>query len=493
MAPTTDELYQNFMASTAANTAANERARRELRRLLSSSNKLPEQQSPLQLLPIGEMELRLQLIEQLEDYWHQNFTYLTRVPQNQYRALNDFEVSALLQMDLNSLRYRLEDRPEGLKTILGLLQSVPATLKIFATKKLSNNDTATAGAALGGDAVFEPEPVSESSASERTTERRKTKFEASGKARRNSFYTDKRQQLDQNRCVITGTRDPEVCHIIPFAANSTEKSRGLWENCVRRLTRLQLVETLAGQTSWDLEKRLHSLFSSEIGVSDRHWNTISLAPTLHDWWGKAYFGLKYLGTRDVDSGDPDQIRALRIQFHWMVWREREIGKKPATPLGRTIESIKAAFPEYMERPPYCGNPSSFDGQPIVAITRPATGFNVETGDVFEVLVPNRHMQKMVMAFNLQWALIKILAMAGGAEALDDTPDHPEFLDESWRFPGVTAYWMEITALNDGIRAAEERDHERAHTAASERSGMAELSEDGVEETDEREPDRQGTE
>jgi hypothetical protein len=183
--------------------------------------------------------------------------------------------------------------------------------------------------------------------------------------------------------------------------------------------------------------------------------------------------------------------ALRIQFHWMPWREREIGQKPATPLGRTVESLQAAFPEYntMGRPPYCGNHSPFDGRPIVAISRPATGFNVETGDVFEVFVPKRHMQKMITAFNLQWALIKILAIAGGAEALDDTPDHPEFLDEDWRFPGVTAFWLAFGALNNEIHAEDER----ARADASERSDMAQLSEDGVEETREEEPGRQGTE
>jgi hypothetical protein len=331
--------------------------------------------------------------------------------------------------------------------------------------------------ASADDAAIDPESASESSASERTKERRKTKTESGGKARRNSFYTDKRQKLDRNRCLITGTRGPEVCHIIPFAANSTEKNRGLWENYVRHVAQLHLVETLTGQTNWDLEKRLHSLFSSRIGVSDKHWNTISLTPTLHDWWGKAYFGLKYLGTKDVDSGAPDQLMTLRIQFHWMVWREREIGQKPAAPLGRTVDSIKAAFPEYKGNPLYCGNHSPTGERPLVAMSRPATGFNLETGDVFEVLIPKEHMQKMMMAFNLQWALIKILAMAGGAEALEDTPDHPEFLDEHWSFPGLTAERLALFALNEEIQAAEER--ERIDT--SERSDTARPNEDDVEE------------
>ncbi|KAK3689595.1 hypothetical protein B0T22DRAFT_379668, partial [Podospora appendiculata] len=120
---------------------------------------------------------------------------------------------------------------------------------------------------------------------------------------------------DQNRCVITGTSDPEVCHIIPFAANSTEEARGRWRHAITSVAQLNMVKTLNNEDSYALERRLLSLFSSEVGVSDRHWNTISLSPALHDWWGKAYFGSRCLGTRDVDSGDADQIMTLRIQFH----------------------------------------------------------------------------------------------------------------------------------------------------------------------------------
>lgn len=199
----------------------------------------------------------------------------------------------------------------------------------------------------------------------------------------------------------------------------------------------------------DFEDRLRSLFSPELGVGDKHhrWNTILLTPTLHVWWRNGYFGLKYIGTKDAAPGgvapgdDPDQTVTLRIQFHWMMWRERGIKGGPTTPLGRTVESIKAAFSDY------CGDCNPSDGRPIVAIARPASGFNVETGDIFDVPIPKRHMEKMILAFKLQWALVKLLAMAGGPEALDyPLLDHPEFLDETWGFPGVTASWRQYRVI-----------------------------------------------
>lgn len=46
------------------------------------------------------------------------------------------------------------------------------------------------------------------------------------------------------------------------------------------------------------------------------------------------------------------------------------------------------------------------------------------------------MDKMILAFQVQRALIKILAMAGGAEALEDVDYQPPFLDNDWEFPGL---------------------------------------------------------
>jgi hypothetical protein len=42
---------------------------------------------------------------------------------------------------------------------------------------------------------------------------------------------------------------------------------------------------------------------------------------------------------------------------------------------------------------------------------------------------------MVTAFELQWASIKIYSIAGGAEALKDVGDHPDYLDEDLEWIG----------------------------------------------------------
>jgi len=185
-------------------------------------------------------------------------------------------------------------------------------------------------------------------------------------------------------------------------------------------------------------KRLEDLFCSRLGASDRHWNSICLSPQFHDWWERGYFALNYIGTRELPLDDPNSVVCLRIQFEWMVWRDKEMGKKRADTLGRTVAEFQAALPGYVGQttPPHCGDYRGTHGRPLVAISRPETGFNVEDGDIFDVLIPKRHMDKMILAFQVQRALIKILAMTGGAEALEDVDYHPPFLDDDWEFPGL---------------------------------------------------------
>ncbi|KAI5855136.1 hypothetical protein GGS23DRAFT_618960 [Durotheca rogersii] len=48
------------------------------------------------------------------------------------------------------------------------------------------------------------------------------------------------------------------------------------------------------------------------------------------------------------------------------------------------------------------------------------------------------MEKITLVFDLQWALRKIIAMAEGAEAVDNGEDDPKYLNEHGRFPGLEA-------------------------------------------------------
>jgi hypothetical protein len=125
MQRTMDDRYKDFQAKM----AGNERAQRELQRLLDNSDKMPEQQSAAELLPVEEMEERLQYINMLEKHWHDNFARLSQKPGEAYRSFNDAELSALLHMDTGYLRDKLMQYSLT-ELLIQDIQGIPATLKI---------------------------------------------------------------------------------------------------------------------------------------------------------------------------------------------------------------------------------------------------------------------------------------------------------------------------------------------------------------------------
>ena len=125
-ASTTYELFQSYIASTEGNP----RADRELRRLLSSADKLPEWQSPVPLMPMDEMEIRLHYIQRIENCWKQQFTYLAQSQAKRYRPLNDVEISALLVMHLDFLRSEVDKSTHSAVCLAEMVQAIPFALKI---------------------------------------------------------------------------------------------------------------------------------------------------------------------------------------------------------------------------------------------------------------------------------------------------------------------------------------------------------------------------
>ena len=60
------------------------------------------------------------------------------------------------------------------------------------------------------------------------------------------------------------------------------------------------------------------------------------------------------------------------------------------------------------------------------------------------------MDKMIDALRVQGAMIKLLAMVGGAETVEDYPDYSKFLDKDWQLSGPRAksvsLWAEYAAM-----------------------------------------------
>ncbi|KAK0614086.1 hypothetical protein B0T14DRAFT_592316 [Immersiella caudata] len=115
--------------------------------------------------------------------------------------------------------------------------------------------------------------------------------------------------LDDHRCILTKQRFPEARHIVSHAFNNAERSRASLDKLLPQVLPFFFLENLM-----QLSSDVRHVFSSSVGASDRKWNMISLNPTMHDWWRRGCFGLKWLGPAASASTEPNHIQTIRLQF-----------------------------------------------------------------------------------------------------------------------------------------------------------------------------------
>jgi len=301
-----------------------------------------------------------------------------------------------------------------------------------------------------------------------------------------------RATLDDYRCVVLGTGNPEICHIIPFSINDKEKSRVEFRKylAVAATCIYYKKPELAGDPesipedvdAGDVDENLtdddmdvdsnsmgggldddedmptpmelwaihcRKIFSSKIGVSDRSWNEISLNRQLHNWWSEGYFAFKPLGIdgKIIKGLSPNGVTAhytrVKLQFHWMP-RRKDIAST-ATPLDISENVRPQDFSDLFNKT--YGDLETNKLNPVFAQDRQSSVSHcVQTGDIFYVKVEHRYAERMLSTFRIQWAAIKILSLAGGAESLDDVGDSPDYLDENLNWMGDVKRGMTASDL-----------------------------------------------
>jgi hypothetical protein len=176
-------------------------------------------------------------------------------------------------------------------------------------------------------------------------------------------------ERDGDICIISGTANPEACHIVPFAFNSSE------ENLNARL--LDPLILLAASPAGDIE----DLLTAKLGCSDKSWNTLTLNSQLHIWCGSRYLALKCLGIFPVG---PDSI--IRIQFRWMQ------------------RNVQKGLDEDISEQLLSGVRESLTGCGIISMAKAESSRKVLSGDVFEIRMEAEDALKMKIMLDLQWAL-----------------------------------------------------------------------------------------
>ncbi|RSL91711.1 hypothetical protein CDV31_015398 [Fusarium ambrosium] len=226
--------------------------------------------------------------------------------------------------------------------------------------------------------------------------------------RRNSSAVSACKKRDNNTCVLTGTSDPEVCHIIPFSWNSTQL------NIKKTQFVFQASAVLMG-AQWTDENSLLLANPDVPGGSDHVWNTICINPLLHKWWAQAFFGLKCLGIIDKDKN----TSIVEVQFRWMPRSK----KNPTAPCSLT-ENERKKMEEEIRAFTDGGSLPATPKHGKIGASRINLSCPLLSGHTFHIEMPPEDARRFKDMLDLQWACIVAAALSGAAEAPDLLPDHP---------------------------------------------------------------------
>lgn len=125
-----DEEFRTLLATFMEETVNRPSARHHLRRVLQG---LPRNiRSTSSLLPIDDMELRIEYINRIEEFWRGNFEMLTQQDSTKFKRFFDVQFAALYLMDFQKLKMYATGQTDDfmLFGLLRQLQGIPSLTKL---------------------------------------------------------------------------------------------------------------------------------------------------------------------------------------------------------------------------------------------------------------------------------------------------------------------------------------------------------------------------
>ncbi|VUC23840.1 unnamed protein product [Clonostachys rosea] len=357
-----------------------ERGMKHLQQYLQAK---PDIRKVTQLLPIHEMETRLEYIHKIEKgqrAFHENRSW----------GFTASQYVTLMNLPLETLESYAQHDAEALSVNFEPMRKF---LAHFFKREQSGERPETSQAGFS-------EPAGPS-ASEKQEQKENT-----GVCR--SEARELAKHYDKDRCVVTGLANPQGCHIVPFTWNSTNEhlqTATAVADVIRNFFRPDDTLNLA-------------ILHSGLGASDKNWNLICLSPQLQKWWSHAYFGLKYLGHVDGEKG----MSTAELQFVWMPHSHYDGSKRidldeekdKASNIRVCLEHVFGGEPPCS---PYCDRCTAMSN---VQAHKVQEHYTIESGYVFPVVRKTEDIEKFKTMIQLQWAAICVGSISGAA-------NYPEFL------------------------------------------------------------------
>ncbi|OJZ92434.1 hypothetical protein ASPFODRAFT_177278 [Aspergillus luchuensis CBS 106.47] len=203
------------------------------------------------------------------------------------------------------------------------------------------------------------------------------------------------RERDQNACILTGYREPlEVAHIFPYSLGQRKKTELdiFWENL---------------QGYWSDEK-IAKWKEQVLGPSGTETcsNLMCMSNLAHKLWETARFALNPLSISEDE-------KVLKVRFFWMP-----INKFSDAMSSRDVPS---PFPDG------CLSSIKVEGKLNAKLFNINTGKALRSGDVitFKTDDPVGLPLPSMELLNMQWALHRVLALSGAADATDEELDPPD--------------------------------------------------------------------
>ena len=258
-------------------------------------------------------------------------------------------------------------------------------------------------------------------------------------------------ERDGNVCVATNAMEPEVYHIWPFRVNDSYQH-------IRNSGRIIYEATLLLDA--DVWLKMENLLAPchELAPSDKAFNMLSLSPQLHQYWQKAYFGLKWVGPveapldnlvegmvledrtggnfvrekrRNSGSHEVDytakEFTTYQVEWRWLAKEISDSLKGFATRPERArheaawtldLRSDEAATRIEASLRATLNEASPVSTKGATAL-HAHTGRPIKSGDVITLRVESKDLDKVKTLIETQWIAVQMAAFSGAADAPDD--------------------------------------------------------------------------
>lgn len=203
---------------------------------------------------------------------------------------------------------------------------------------------------------------------------------------------------DGKVCVVLGTANPMVSHIIPYTWNDTKEHNN---------------------TTGDIKVRARGLFRAnlsgaaryvcnphELGGTDKVWNMMCLHPELHKLWAKGYCAFKYICTENSDENESK----VTLQFRWMPQIKKRLGLEidihgtgPGSDWQQWIEELNVFHSRGSPPPPPCQ-------EALRHLTE--SGDPLLSGHLIHIRMPTNDTKRFGEVIDIQWACILFTALVG---------------------------------------------------------------------------------